>query len=80
LLNYVKNNYRQLIVAFCYILIATIVYTVLASSIWNLWYVTLLCGVFVFIIGVVIAYFYIRFLNKEANIKKENELNKEDSK
>ena len=55
-----KNEKKNLILVFAYTVIALVVYCVWFQSWWHLWYVTLLTGIGVVIIGDLVGYFYIK--------------------
>ena len=57
---YIKNNYKYLIAAIGYIVVATFVYGVLADSLWHKWFLTLITCFVVVLIGFTVAYFYIK--------------------
>ena len=70
--DFIKNNYKYLLGAIGYIVVATIVYGVFADSLWHKWFLTLITCVVVVLLGLVIAYFYIKEIKNE-KIKKEEE-------
>ena len=70
-MDYIKNNIRTILIALGYVIVATIVYAVLAQFIWGLWFITLIVGILVFIGGSIIAYFYTKLIKKEEKIKEQ---------
>ena len=59
-MNYIKNNYKNLLIVLVYITLANIVYISLAHILWNRWYLDLLIGLIITGIGAVIGYFYLK--------------------
>lgn len=66
-----KNEKKNLILVIAYTLVALIVYCVWFESWWHLWYVTLLTGLGVIVIGAVVGYFFIKADIKAKNLKEE---------
>ena len=79
-----KNEKKNLILVFAYTVIALIVYCVWFQSWWHLWYVTLLTGIGVVIIGALVGYFYIKAdikakYPKEEKVEEKTEEPKEET-
>jgi phosphotransferase system glucose/maltose/N-acetylglucosamine-specific IIC component len=66
-----KNEKKNLILVFAYTVIALIVYCVWFESWWHRWYITLLTGLGVVIIGAVVGYFFIKSDIKAKNQKEQ---------
>lgn len=71
-----KNQYKNFILVFCYIVVATVVYVVSAECLWELWYIDVTVGIVVVGIGVFIGYKYIKS-EEEARLKKLSQNNEE---
>lgn len=55
-----KNQYKDILLVLVYIIAAVAVYVMIANLIWGIWYVSLLIGVVISIIGAIIGYIYIK--------------------
>ena len=66
-----KNEKKNLILVIAYTLVALTVYCVWFESWWHLWYVTLLTGLGVIVIGAVVGYFFIKADIKAKNLNEE---------
>lgn len=55
-----NKQYKNIILAICYTIIACCVYCVWVESLWHLWYVDMLVGLLVVALGCVIGYFFIK--------------------
>lgn len=70
-----KNEYKNILLVIAYTIVALVVYCVWFQSIWHRWYITLLTGFVVAILGCVVGYFYIKS-DIKAKIK-NNEIKEE---
>lgn len=79
ILNYIKNNYKNILLVLAYIIIACAVYVVWFDSMWHLWYVNMITIIVITLIGVAIGYLYIKSENKaKENKEVKIEENKEE--
>lgn len=78
ILDYIKNNYKNIILVLAYIIIACAVYVVWFNSMWHLWYVNMITIIVIISIGITIGYLYIKSDNKAKKIKEEKIENKEE--
>lgn len=76
-----KNQYKNVILVCCYIIITTLVYTVSADCIFDIWYIDVIVGILVAALGVYIGYKYIKseednrikkLAEQENTVKEEN--------
>lgn len=73
-----KNQYKNVILVICYIIVATVVYTVCADCIFDLWFIDVITAILMVALGVTIGYFYIK--SEEATrLKKLEEAKEKDS-
>ena len=77
ILDYIKNNNKNILLVLAYIIIACAVYVVWFNSMWHLWFVNMITIIVIISIGITIGYFYIKSENK-AKIDKEKLENKEE--
>ncbi len=71
---YIKKNWKNLLLVLIYIVIASLVYIFWFDSMWHLWFINLIAVIVIIIVGVIIGYFYIKGENKalEKNKEKHN--------
>ena len=73
-----KNQYKNVILVICYIIVATVVYTVCADCIFDLWFIDVITAILMVALGITIGYFYIK--SEEATrLKKLEEAKEKDS-
>ncbi len=61
----IKAHYKDILLVLGYIIVAEMIYITLVDDLWHLWYINLLVGVGIFIIGIIGGYFYIKSVIKE---------------
>ncbi|MGM9970310.1 MAG: hypothetical protein ACI35S_07950 [Anaeroplasma sp.] len=64
-MKYLKEMYKDLILVLVYIILADIVYVSIAQIIWGQWYLSLLVGIAITLIGSVIGFFYLKNERKD---------------
>jgi len=70
-----KNEKKNILLVVAYTLVAMTVYCVWFHSLWHLWYVTLLTGLLIIIIGAVCGYFYVKSsIRAKAKLEEENKI------
>ena len=69
-----KNQYKNVILVCCYIIVSTVVYTVSADCLWDLWFIDLIVGVLVVALGCYIGYKFLKS-EEENRLKKLEEAN-----
>lgn len=70
-----KRNYLNILIAFFYTIIATLVYGIWSYSAWHLWYVTFIIVLAILIVGIIIGYFWIK--SENAKILEKTVIDKE---
>ena len=55
-----KNQYKNVILVCCYIIVSTLVYTVSAECLWEIWWIDVIVGILVAALGCYIGYKFIR--------------------
>ena len=71
ILDYIKKNWKNLILVLVYIVIASLVYGLWFDSLWHLWFVNLIIIIVIVIIGLIIGYFYIKGENNKIEDEKK---------
>lgn len=61
----IKAHYKDILLVLGYIIVAEMIYITLVEDLWHLWYMNLLVGVGIFIIGIIGGYFYIKSVIEE---------------
>ena len=51
----IKAHYKDILLVLGYIIVAEMIYITLVDDLWHLWYINLLVGVGIFIIGIIFA-------------------------
>ncbi len=74
---FIKKYYKNLILVIIYLVLANLVYVILANEIWHRWYLDIIVGLVVSGFGIYLGFLYIRSeiraeekKNKEANEQK----------
>lgn len=78
MLELIKKNYLNILIAALYTLLADLVYGIWTYTAWRLWYVTFIIILIITSIGVTISYFWLRSENK-IETKKVQEVKKEEN-
>ena len=73
-----KNQYKNVILVCCYIIISTLVYTVSADCLWDIWWIDVIVGILIAALGCYIGYKFIK--SEEAERVKKLEAAKESNK
>lgn len=68
---YIKNNWKNILLVLAYIIIASLVYGFWFESLWHLWYINLIAIIAIIAIGVALGYFYIKSENKKIEDKEK---------
>ena len=55
-----KNQYKNVILVCCYIIISTLVYTVSADCLWEIWWIDVIVGILIAALGCYIVYKFIK--------------------
>jgi membrane protein implicated in regulation of membrane protease activity len=55
-----KNQYKNVILVCCYIIISTLVYTVSADCLWDIWWIDVIVGILIAVLGCYIGYKFIK--------------------
>ncbi len=55
-----KKQYKNVILVCCYIIIATLVYTVSADCLWDIWWIDVIVGILIAALGCYIGYKFIK--------------------
>lgn len=77
MLELIKKNYLNILIAALYTLLADLVYGIWTYTAWRLWYVTFIIILIITGVGVTISYFWLRSENKNETkvvqeVKEEN--------
>lgn len=78
MLELIKKNYLNILIAALYTLLADLVYGIWTYTAWRLWYVTFIIILIITSIGVTISYFWLSSENK-IETKKVQEVKKEEN-
>ena len=70
-----KNQYKNVILVCCYIVVTTLVYTVSADCLWSIWWLDVIVGLLIAALGCYVGYRYIKS-EEQIRIKKLEENNK----
>ncbi len=70
-----KNQYKNVILVCCYIVVTTLVYTVSADCIWSIWWLDVIVGLLIAALGCYVGYRYIKS-EEQIRLKKLEENNK----
>ena len=73
-----KNQYKNVILVCCYIIISTLVYTVSADCLWDIWWIDEIVGILIAALGCYIGYKFIK--SEEAERIKKLEAVEENNK
>lgn len=68
--NVIKSQWKRLVLALVYTIVAVAVYVVMVEIFWHLWYVNLIVGLAVAAIGCVVGYIYAK-LGYDATVQTE---------
>ena len=55
-----KNQYKNVILVCCYIIVSTLVYTVSADCLWEIWWIDVIVGILIAALGCYIGYKFIK--------------------
>lgn len=73
-----KNQYKNVILVCCYIIVSTLVYTVCADCLWEIWWIDVIVGILIAALGCYIGYKFIK--SEEADRIKKLEAAEENNK
>lgn len=62
---FIKREYKNLILVFAYIVIANLAYIIWFQDLWGLWYIDLITAIVITALGVLLGYFYIKSEEKK---------------
>lgn len=71
-----KNQYKNVILVCCYIVVTTLVYTVSADCLWSIWWLDVIVGLLIAALGCYVGYRYIKSEEQIRLKKLEEENNK----
>lgn len=64
----IKSNYKDILLVIGYIIVAEMIYVVLANYLWAKWYINLIVAIIILVIGIVIGIFYVKsVINEKKN-------------
>lgn len=64
----IKSNYKDILLVIGYIIVAEMIYVVLANYLWGKWYINLIVAIIILVIGIVIGIFYVKsVINEKKN-------------
>ncbi len=64
----IKSNYKDILLVIGYIIVAEMIYVVLANYLWAKWYINLIVAIIILGIGIVIGFYYVKsVINEKKN-------------